>query len=240
MKSMGSNGGSLSVLFALEGGNPTIYEGLSWDLWDHQLSFHPSMCHHGWLFWSFVCNLMDMRKHLCTLLEIIQIATESGFWFCWAPLEQKTQGVWKSNPPHGEDCVGDWWYCTKVPPSRCRERKRLGSNFKLYKSSSDFFFPVSCSHWITWKLPCKPLSLAATVISICCLRVSWSPAFTSYLWSCNTAPTGERYSPCWESWSIFFCEHVNTEIEQMQKEPLQLVHGTDFLVGSSIEPLLYI
>jgi hypothetical protein len=26
----------------------------------------------------------------------------------------------------------------------------------------------------------------------------------------------------------------------MQKEPLQLVHGTDFLVGSSIEPLLYI
>jgi len=29
MKSMGSNGGSLSVLFALEGGNPTIYEGLS-------------------------------------------------------------------------------------------------------------------------------------------------------------------------------------------------------------------
>ncbi len=80
---------------------------------------------------NFVCNLMDMQKHLCTLLEIIQIATESGFWFCWATLEQKTQGAWNSNPPHGEDCVGDWWYCTKVPPSRCRERKRLGSNFKL-------------------------------------------------------------------------------------------------------------
>ncbi len=99
----------------------------------------------SWFFWSFVCNLMDMQKHLCTLLEIIQIATESGFWFCWATLEQKTQGVWKSNPPHGEDCVGDWWYCTKVPPSRCRERKRLGSNFKLLQVQ---LFRVFFSHFL--------------------------------------------------------------------------------------------
>lgn len=56
MKSMGSNGGSLSVLFAIEGANPTIYEGLSWDLWDHQLSFHPSMCHHG-------CSEFCLQSH---------------------------------------------------------------------------------------------------------------------------------------------------------------------------------
>lgn len=141
---MGSNGGSSSVLFAIEGGNLTIYEGLSWDLWDHQLSFHPSMCHHGF---SEVLSAISWicRSILCTLLEIIQIATESGFWFCWATLEQKTQGVWKSNPPHGEDCVGDWWYCTKVPPSRCRERKRLGSNFKLLQVQ---LFRVFFSHFL--------------------------------------------------------------------------------------------
>jgi hypothetical protein len=60
--------------------------------------------------------------------------------------------------------------CHQADAERGRD---WGPTSNSYKSScSEFFFPISCSHSITWKLPRKPLSLAAAVVSICCLKVS--------------------------------------------------------------------